>query len=199
MLKQEVQEILDTLKDKNMNENYKSNLKVSDESKERGRIEEELFQKCIIKFKGLKCEKSTPKQDRFNHIDFFLSNGMSVDVKAHKRINATDKEVSTEYTWIELDNQNGNLGWVSGWATHIAYSFTTHYILFNREALKKYVYSKVRNLWDVKIKPYSTFPDLYQPYRRGDLKDKIVLVPIADLIKNVPHLKLERDEQLLNN
>jgi hypothetical protein len=42
-------------------------------------------------------------------------------------------------------------------------------------------------------------PVPYQVYRRNTLKDKVVLVPIQDLIDNVPFLELERDESLLKN
>lgn len=196
MLKQEVQEILDTLKGKNMNENYKSKLKVSSESVSRGSKEEELFCECVKKFKSLECTKSSKKEDRFKHIDFHISNGMSIDVKAHKRINATDAKSSTEYTWVELMNVNGGLGWVDGWASHIVYSFTTHYKLFNRKALKKFILSKV-DIHNVKTKDKNPIP--YEVYRRGTLKDKVVLVPIKDLIDNVPFLELERDEKLLED
>ena len=175
----------------------KSKLKISKENVNRGWKEEELFKKCAEKFKGLKCRKASLQEDRFKHIDFHISNGMTVDVKAHKKINATDKKPLQEYTWIELMNVNGNLGWIDGWASHIAYSFTTHYKLFDRKALKKYILSKV-NIHNIVIKENNSTPKPYQVYRRGTLKDKVVLVPIKDLIENVPYLELERDENLIN-
>src|SRR5690606_34840157 len=174
----------------------KSNLKVSVDSAIRGREEETLFKLCVEKFKGLKCEKSSTQDDRYKHIDFYIENGMSVDVKAHKKINATDKEVSQEYTWIEILNVNGNFGWVSGFATHIAYSFTTHYKLFDREKLKEFIMSRVPKHSFV-YKEYNVPPTPYVVYRRGTLKDKVVLVPIKDLVDHVPYLELERDETLL--
>lgn len=175
----------------------KSNLKVSQENADRGWKEEDLFKLCVEKFKGLICLKSSVEDDRYRHIDFYLSNRMSVDVKAHKKINASDTEVSQKYTWVEILNVNGNFGWVDGWATHIAYSFTTHYKLFDREKLKQYILSKV-DVNNFVIKDTSN-PVPYQVYRRNTLKDKVVLVPIQDLIDNVPFLELERDESLLNN
>lgn len=175
----------------------KSNLKVSPENMERGWKEEELFQKCVEKFKGLKCTKSSITQDRYKHIDFYISNGLTVDVKAQKKINASDKNPSQEFTWVELMNVNGNLGWVDGWATHIAYSFNSHYKLFDRKALKKFILSKI-DINDVVIKENNKLePVPYQVYRRGTLRDKVVLVPIKDLIENVPYLELERDENLI--
>lgn len=172
----------------------KSRLRVSKENAKRGSDEELLFKLCVEKFKGLECIKSSVNDDRYKHIDFYLSNGLTVDVKAHKKINATDLDVSEVYTWIEIDNVNGNFGWVNGWATHIAYSFTTHYKLFDRKKLREYIMSKVDIINYQAKDPY---PEPYIVYRRVPLKDKVVLVPIEDLVNNVPYLELERDEKLL--
>ena len=160
-----------------------------------GLREEEIFQKCVQHFKKLPCIKSSDKEDRFKHIDFHIGNGWSVDVKQHKRIHASDKEVSNTHTWIELKNINGNLGWIDGYATHIAYSFTTHYKLFNRAQLRDYIFSKV-DIHDYKVKTME-HPTPYQVYNRSRFQDRVVLVPIQDLIDNVHFVTLDRDESLL--
>lgn len=172
-----------------------SKLKISDKNKYRGFREEALFAACVRKYKGYTCRAATNKEDRFRHIDIFISNGISVDIKAQKRVNNSDKDFSTDFTWVEFLNVNGNLGWVDGFATHIAYALGDHYKIFHRESLKVYVASRV--LKDsIMIK--DNFPEPYIYYRRPTLKDKIVLVSLKDLEENVPYFFLERDENILD-
>jgi hypothetical protein len=53
------------------------------------------------------------------------------------------------------------------------------------------------NVWEYVYKNTSN-PIPYKVYRRKTLLDKVVLVPIADIVANVPFIDLERDETLLN-
>jgi hypothetical protein len=172
----------------------KSKLKVSKKNSYRGFQEEKLFCLCIKEFKGYECRTASMAEDRYKHIDVFISNGMSVDVKAQKKINNSDKEFNQDYTWVELENVNGFLGWLNGTATHIAYAFEDHYKIFHRQSLRDFVYSKINeDKWR-----YKTFsPEPYVIYRRGTLKDKIVLIPLKDMLAEVPYLILRRDEELL--
>lgn len=157
-----------------------------------GKYEEKLFQHAVIKYKKITCEKSCEDDDKFKHIDFYLGNGWKVDVKTHKKINNKDKNLSNEFVWIELMNIRGNKGWIDGEATHIAFSLTSHYVLVDRPKLREMVKSKLKNnRWHYK----DDNPQPYKIYRRAGLEDKVVLVPIEDVLR-VKHYKLQRDDEL---
>lgn len=157
-----------------------------------GLYEEKLFKQAVEKYKKISCIKSSKEDDIHKHIDFYLGNGWKVDVKTHKRVNNSDKDVSNEYVWVELMNVRGNKGWIDGEATHIGFSLTTHYILVDRVKLRALVKSKIKsNRWTYK----DSKPEPYKIYRRKGLEDKVVLVPIEDILR-VKHYNLQRDNEL---
>lgn len=157
-----------------------------------GLYEEKLFKQAVEKYKGISCIKSSAEDDIHKHIDFYLGNGWKVDVKTHKRVNNSDKNVSDKYVWVELMNVRGNKGWIEGEATHIGFSLTTHYILVDRIKLRALVKSKIKsNRWSYK----NNEPKPYKIYRRKGLEDKVVLVPIEDILR-VKHYNLKRDNEL---
>lgn len=158
-----------------------------------GIIEEDLFKHAVNKYLGQICTKSSKKDDIYKHIDFYLEDGRSVDVKTHKTINSNDRKgVSHKYTWIELVNVAGNRGWIDGEATHIAFSLTTHYVIVSRIMLRDMVRE---NIEDHNTYPKGYFPKPYIKYNRVGLQDKIVLVPLKDILE-LPHDVLKRDNEL---
>lgn len=155
---------------------------------ERGIIEEDIFKASINTYSNFDCIKSCEKDDMFKHIDFYLNNGQSVDVKASNKVFNSE-----HYVWIELMNIYGNKGWINGKATFIAFSLGDRYVFFKRRELKYFVYNKVNveriHLKVGRIKPYSV-------YRRKGYKDKIVLIPLKDILR-LEHFYVRRDKNLI--
>lgn len=165
--------------------------KLNKEACDYGALEERIFQHSVKKYKGWDCTKSSAYDDIYKHIDFYLENGWSVDVKAHKRINWSDDNVTYKYVWVELRTVKGRKGWIDGEATHIAFSITDSYIIVSREKLRALVKSKLQNnRWRYKDKR----PLPYIIYRRENYMDKIVLVPWEDIMK-LGIKKIKRDNE----
>lgn len=162
----------------------------------KGWVEEEIFQKSVQAI-GIDCEKSTNKQDWYDHIDFILGGRMTVDVKAPKKINVSDKYPSTEFIWIELKNNNGNQGYLDGKATHIVFTIKDEYYMFDRVSLRSYILKQMESRSaKVNFKPKEVLPkehNLWKIFTRGgDLKDNIILVPFQNLFDNVPYTTIKR-------
>jgi len=168
--------------------------------------EELIFQYSILVNYNIDSCRSTAKVDMFDHIDLFLGNGTSVDVKRQKRINIYDKEYSTVYTWIELKNVRGNPGWLYGKASHIAFALEDHYIVVDRLSIVKWIESILNkyNLitdgkYNISVRNKSYVP--YKIYTRNkpnnNTHDKNILVEISEL-KKLNHVILKRDADKLS-
>jgi len=161
--------------------------------------EEELFQKCLLDFHGIESCKSTGKIDMEWHIDLYLGNGLSVDVKSQKKVNGLDKKPSEEFTWIEFNNSSGRRGWLYGRASHIAFAMEDYYLVVDRRHLVDYsakvleangLINRDGKLLAI-IKTAAVNYEPYKVYTRNNL-DKVMLVEIADL-KGLTHLIVKRD------
>jgi hypothetical protein len=135
--------------------------------KEGDRFENDIKNK--LKQLGYKIEKSSKKQDMFDHIDFFV-NGYGVDAKANRHLNCI---------WLEVTNINGNKGWLKGKA---------YYIIFEIVELKCYsIFKRVDLLnYALKFKNYTeNKKDFYKIYTRKkwDKKDEIIKVKYKDIKK----------------
>lgn len=160
--------------------------------KEKGLIEEVIFKLSLDNHSQLNCIKSCIDDDRFKHIDFYFDNGQSVDVKSSNRL------INGEHhLWIELTNIYGNKGWLYGKATFIAFSLGDRYVFLKRKDLKKHIYIKGVNSKKYKIKGGYKDTEPYIVYTRRGCKDKIVLVPLQDLLR-FSHFFIKRDISLLS-
>jgi len=79
-------------------------------SKREGEKTEKEFSDLMI-LRGNKCHKSSREEDIFQHIDFFV-NGYGVDVKGNRHLDCI---------WMELQNVNGDKGWLKGEAKYIVF------------------------------------------------------------------------------
>ena len=159
--------------------------------------EEELFRKCLLEFHDIESCRSTAKIDAEYHIDLYLGNGLSVDVKAQKKVHFWDKVPSDKYTWVEFKNASGRWGWLYGKATHIAFALRDYYLMVDRRHLADYAQQvlKAKGLLneDGSMIP-SPKPKYYKPYviyTRNNL-DRVMLVEIKDLL-GLNHLIVKRD------
>lgn len=154
---------------------------------QKGFTEERIFKNSLEGIANIYCKKSSNKDDMYKHIDFYLSNGWSVDVKSSNKVCNGE-----HYIWLELLNVNGNKGWIDGNATHIAFSLGDRYIFFERNHLRNFIKDKI-SIGEWKYKQGTIYT--YIIYRRFNKLDKIVLVPLKDLLI-LPHTFMIRDETL---
>jgi len=160
--------------------------------------EENLFRECLLKYHSIESCRSTGKIDMEYHIDLYLGNGLSVDVKSQKRINRSDMEPSDKYTWIELRNSSGRRGWLYGRATHIAFAMGNHYLMVERRHLVDYTEKVLRSmkLIDGQTQKYiiTEKGKGFAPYKiySKNGHDKIMMVRVKDL-RGLNHVMVVRD------
>lgn len=102
--------------------------------------------------------KATKQQDMFDHIDYFAG-PESYDIKSLKKKSSKDSGTDSDIIWVEFKNVRGNLGWLYGKATRIAFELETEFITVDREALRKVAES-------LTIKTYTQYPTAYHLYGR---------------------------------
>jgi hypothetical protein len=97
-----------------------------------------------------------------------------VDVKALKKRRRSDPSVDDSIHWVELQNVNGDAGWLFGLADNIAFETLTEWLIVSRTALIDSLKSSI-------FKEFVDTPEIYRMYRRKGRNDVIVLVPTKDL------------------
>jgi len=131
---------------------------------------EDLFVK-VMESMGLDVEKTSIDIDRKMHIDFIVD-GFGFDVKGNRKLNAI---------WLELQNTNGDHGWLKGAADYIAFHFPEINVfkIFKTPELLEFVEDNVTEKANDN-KPYMKM------YTRKDRSDIIVKVRYSD-IKHLKH------------
>lgn len=126
----------------------------------------------IVRGRGRKVVKSSKHDDIHKHIDYYVDN-MSVDVKGDRHLDCI---------WLEVDNVNGDKGWLKGEADFIVFDIKelNSFCCFKREDLLRFVEQNVVEYTDDK-KDYLKF---YTRAKWGK-KDKIVKVKYS----NIKHLQ----------
>lgn len=133
-----------------------------------GRMAEDLFKDLLPNAK-----KSTKEQDINEHWDFEVD-GIKYDVKTQKRLNRSDRDVSS-IIWIELQNVRGNDGWIKGKADKIAFLLDNKFIIVDRIKLFEYIKSTITNLEIQSFKEYKRW------YQRKGRKDVITYIYLSDI------------------
>ena len=131
---------------------------------------EGLFVKTM-KSLGLKVEKTPIEIDRTMHIDFIVD-GYGFDVKGNRKINSI---------WLELQNTNGDHGWLKGAADYIAFHFPNQGVfkIFKTPDLLRFVEENVTEI-------ANTNKEYMKMYTRKDRSDIIIKVRYSD-IKHLSH------------
>lgn len=129
---------------------------------------EDLFKNLLSNAK-----KSTKEQDINEHWDFEVD-GIKYDVKTQKRLNRSDRDVSS-IIWIELQNVRGNDGWIKGKADKIAFLLDNKFIIVDRIKLFEYIKSTITNLEIQSFKEYKRW------YQRKGRKDVITYIYLSDI------------------
>lgn len=127
----------------------------------------------LMEGRGATVKKATVKQDRFQHIDYFV-NGYGVDVKAGRKCDSI---------WLETVNVGGHRGWLNGDADFIAFYFDDLqcFKIFRREELLRFIEENVTEK-TTKSSDYMKF------YTRAKWDRKDVIVKSTyDHIRHIKH------------
>lgn len=158
--------------------------------------EEELFRRCLLEYHNIESCRSTGKIDMEYHIDLYLGNGLSVDVKRQKKVYSADDKASEIYTWLEFKNSSGRKGWLYGRASHIAFAMGDHYLMVDRIHLLDYA-DKVLNANNLITKDgrfviaeKGRAYEQYKVYSKNGF-DRIMMVEVEDL-RGLRHLIIHR-------
>lgn len=149
------------------------------DSLERGEKAEELFAK-IARKSGWQVSPSSKDENIDEHWDFQITKGeehFKVEVKSAKRIDRRDANAQIDYTWVELQNVRGKVGWLFGKADLIAFEKESIFIFIKRLDLLALVNKKVNLVAKVRDPKEA----LYKIYRRDGRKDKLTLLPLRDI------------------
>jgi hypothetical protein len=149
------------------------------DSLELGDKAEELFILVAVR-QGWKISASTKEQNIDEHWDYLVEKDgqeFKVEVKAEKRIHRNDDSSQTNFTWVELQNVRGKVGWLFGKADLIAFQKESTFIFVKRLDLLALVNKKV----DLVAKVRGPKDALYKIYRREGRKDKLTLLPMSDI------------------
>ena len=165
-----------------------------EESVKDGLIVEDRFVKMFaINYPNTKIRTSTLYEDKNKHIDVICSRGnttVTFDVKEQKKLHRYDDRPSDVYTWVELQNNYGNKGWIYGQEKYIAFEKNNEFIIVERKKLLNLILENKQEpiIFENKVlKPYMQ----YQRKKYGNL-DISVLTPYEDLYK-IAH-KILRNE-----
>ena len=153
-------------------------------SREKGNISEARF-KSMCQLKGWQCYKSTPEEDMFKHIDFYVLSDegeWSVDVKHSSDV---------ECIWVELKNVRGNEGWLYGEATHICFDtpLINKLCIVERIDLMEYIHENCEKTF---VKKEEAYLKLYQRQGRRDIITSITIIDLFYL----KSFKLYRHESI---
>ena len=142
---------------------------------------ERLFASVAGKL-GYVIRGSTPSENRIKRVDFYLDNKKNikgVDVKARKKICASDKNYNDHWTWVEFKTADGYKGWMYGEADYIAFEKEDYFLIVNTESLRNLAESLIdRNKEFVKNCEDSKYR-IYQ--RRGE--EELSLIKTSDIRK----------------
>lgn len=130
----------------------------------RGLQAEASFKKLL----GSSARKSNKDQDIFDHYDFFVK----FDVK---KIRSVDEFGESDYHWVELQNVNGNTGWLYGKADYFAFETKNYWILVEADRLREFIKRVVTN------SEITFTKEAYRVYRRQGRLDRVVMLPTLDL------------------
>jgi len=154
-----------------------------DNSQKAGDTAEQKFEK-ICRAKGYKITKANKDQNIHEHWDYKVEKNKGpklVDVKAAKKISRRDKDVSYDWTWVEIKNVHGNAGWLKGKADCIAFGQKDHFLVVEREELKAWCKSKI----NLKNKVSRVKDAKYNIYTRKGRKDLLSLINIREMKKDI--------------
>jgi hypothetical protein len=149
------------------------------DSLELGNKAENIFILIAVK-QGWRISASSNRENIDEHWDFLIEKdeqNFKVEVKSGKRIQRNDSDSQNNFTWVELRNVRGRVGWLFGKADLIAFEKEKTFIFVKRLDLLAVVNQKV----NLVAKAKSAKDALYKIYTREGRKDKLTLLPASDI------------------
>lgn len=149
------------------------------DSLELGEHAENLFIVLAVR-SGWKVSASSKDENIDDHWDYLIEKTgevFKVEVKSQKRIRRGDKTEQTDFTWVELRNVRGKVGWLFGKADLIAFEKESSFLFVKRLDLLAVVNKKVNLVAKVRTPADA----VYKIYIREGRKDKITLLPTSDV------------------
>jgi len=149
------------------------------DSLELGEHAENLFIVLAVRL-GWKVSASSKDENIEDHWDYLIEKEgetFKVEVKSQKRIRREDKTEQADFTWVELRNVRGKVGWLFGKADLIAFEKETSFLFVKRLDLLAVINKKVNLVAKVRTPADA----VYKIYIREGRKDKITLLPTRDI------------------
>ncbi len=149
------------------------------DSLELGEHAENLFIVLAVRL-GWKVSASSKDENIEDHWDYLIEKEgetFKVEVKSQKRIRREDKTEQADFTWVELRNVRGKVGWLFGKADLIAFEKETSFLFVKRLDLLAVINKKVNLVAKVRTPTDA----VYKIYIREGRKDKITLLPTRDI------------------
>ncbi len=149
------------------------------DSLELGEHAEDLFIVLAVR-SGWKVSASSKDENIEDHWDYLIEKEgetFKVEVKSQKRIRRGDKTEQADFTWVELRNVRGKVGWLFGKADLIAFEKETSFLFVKRLDLLAVINKKVNLVAKVRTPADA----VYKIYIREGRTDKITLLPTRDI------------------
>lgn len=148
-----------------------------------GLEDENFVMEAVQHTLGGECEKSSKKEDMYDHIDFWWNSPkkgrIGIDVKGIKKKNRKDTDVDDTINWIEILNVRGNPGWIYGKSEYIAFRTKTKILFVKTTDLQNFATEKTKG----KELVHSNPKGFYIPYQRYGRMDMVFKCPTSDLEK----------------
>jgi hypothetical protein len=155
-----------------------------------GNEAEESFKKLFTFVK-----KATREEDMTEHWDLEViidEKNVKVDVKAVKNENRFDPYPNENFHWVEIQNVNGDDGWLYGKSDLIAFETLDYFILVGTLKLRKFLEKKLKYKQDMIPRLETTsVKDPYTFYRRKDRDDIVIKVKTIDLM-HIKYLSVKK-------
>ena len=141
--------------------------------------------------------KGTQNEDYYDHIDGYLKinecsnqrlkgREISFDVKETKKKNRQDSDVCYDYIIVELQGVKGHKGSLYGKQEYFIFEHKNSWLVIRRQAiidfLKESMDLSVNGLKDYTLKTRDVEPVEYEIYRRVGRDDRIVYIPLDDIL-----------------
>jgi len=131
-----------------------------------GRLDEDFVMNAVKHTLGGEVERSSKHEDVYEHIDFWWDSPrkgrIGIDVKGLNKNKRGDTKYDDSIHWLELQNVQGNDGWLKGNAEYIAFKTNRNIIFVNRKKLLDFATEAIKN----KEVVYDTPRECYVPYKR---------------------------------
>ena len=159
-----------------------------------GRLDEDFVMDSVKHTLGGDVTRASKYEDMNLHVDFWWDSPkkgrIGIDVKGMNKSNRKDSEYDDTIHWLEIQNVNGNDGWLKGKADYIAFKTSDRIIFVNREKLLNFALEAIKD----KEVVYDTPKECYVPYKRKKYgRDDLTLKALNSDLINLADFCIEYD------